>query len=332
MVVKDGTKPRSGFTLVELIVVIGIIGVLAGVLLASFSGGTDSARAAKCLANMRNLAQGAIGYAAQHDRFPYAGSHAAIGVDSSGKTRYTENVGWISWLSKNDEYYTRRTTGGPARSFQKCANVSAFCTDEDDAAFAITNGALWKCIGQNRETYVCPVHAIRAKKHAVTARFSYAMSAYFGYDWTRGSKAATSEHAGWISMHATRLDRKLLFAELPFAIPGASDSANEVSEDTAYSPANDTDLVDCTLQYRANVNGKSYNGDWSGTAEAIAFNHKSGKRYCAHVAFADGHVEKLLLPKGSGGLNSTQLTALLCGGVDVSFNGSSYELITDGDK
>ena len=40
----------------------------------------------------------------------------------------------------------------------------------------------------------------------------------------------------------------------------------------------------------------------------------------------------MLMAKGSGGLNSVQLTALLCGGVDVSFNGSTYELITDGDK
>ena len=123
-----------------------------------------------------------------------------------------------------------------------------------------------------------------------------------------------------------------MFAELPFAIPGASDSANEVAEDAAFATANDSYLVDCTLQYKASMNGKSYGSEWGGVAEAIAFNHKSGKRYCAHVAFADGHVEKLLLPKRSGGLNSVQLTALLCGGVDVSFDGSAYNLITDGDK
>ena len=176
-------KARSGFTLVELIVVVGIIGILAGVLLASFSGGTEAARAAKCLSNMRNLAQGAIGYASKnaYGHYPYAGSHAAIGMDAKGVV-YTEHVGWISWLSKNDEYHTRSKSDDKVRSFQKCSNISAFCTDDEDATFAITNGALWKCVGQNRETYICPSHAIRAKKHAVTARFSYAMSAYFGYD------------------------------------------------------------------------------------------------------------------------------------------------------
>ena len=76
--------PRSGFTIIELLVVVAIIGILAGVLLASFSGGTEAARAAKCLSNMRNLAQGAIGYASKnaYGHYPYAGSHAAIGMDA----------------------------------------------------------------------------------------------------------------------------------------------------------------------------------------------------------------------------------------------------------
>ena len=47
---------KKGFSLVELLVVIGIIGILAGVLMGVFSGGSDSARAARCLSNMKNLA------------------------------------------------------------------------------------------------------------------------------------------------------------------------------------------------------------------------------------------------------------------------------------
>ena len=323
---------RKAFTLIELIVVIGIIGILAGVMMVSFSGGTDTARAAKCLANMRTLAQGAISYAAQYGRYPYAGSHAAIGVAGDGKTKYVEHIGWISWLSMNDEYNTHRNADRYATSFHALPNISACCADEDRATFAITNGAMWKCVSENKETYVCPMHAILAQRKNVTARFSYAMSAYFGYDWTQGSKAATSDGSGYISMNSTRLDRKLLFAELPFAVAGASDGANDVDEGTAYATSDDNLLTDCTLQYKASVNGKSYNTKWSGTAEAMAFNHKSGKRYCAHVAFADGHVEKLIMPKSGSGLNSAQLTALLCGGVDVSFDGSVYSLVTDGDK
>ena len=319
-------RANRAFTLVELIVVIGIIGILAGVLMVSFSGGTDTARAAKCLANMRNLAQGAISYAAQHGRYPYAGSHAAIGVTSDGKTKYTEHVGWISWLSMNDEYNTRRSASGYSSSFQDLPNIAAYCEDEEKAMFAVTNGTLWKCVGQNKETYVCPAHALWARRFRANVCFSYVMSAYFGYDWSQGSQAVTSEGSGFVSMHATRLDRKLLFAELGYAI------VDETGKEGSTASSDDTVQLDCVLQYKASVNGKSYNERWTGAAESIGFNHKSGKQYCAHVAFADGHVEKLVMPKGGGGLTAAQLTALLCGGVDVSFNGSAYNLITDGDK
>ena len=321
---------RKAFTIIELLVVIGIIGVLAGVLMVSFSGGNETARSAKCLANMRNLAQGAISYAAQHHRYPYAGSHAGMGVTSGGKTKYVEHVGWISWLSMNDEYNKHR--GGYSTGFRNLPNISACCADEEKAAFAITNGTMWKCVGQNRETYICPAHALRARRNGAVVRFSYAMSALFGYDWSQGSRAVTTEGGGYISMNDTRLDRKLLFSELPFGISEACDSANSVDENTAYSTGDNNVMTDCVLQYKASVNGKDYNSKWGGQAEAIAFNHKSGKKYCAHVAFADGHVEKLVLPSGGGGLNSVQLTALLCGGVDVSFDGSAYNLVTDGDK
>ena len=37
-------KPKRGFTLVELIVVIAVIGILAAVLIPTFSGATESAR------------------------------------------------------------------------------------------------------------------------------------------------------------------------------------------------------------------------------------------------------------------------------------------------
>jgi len=332
MVKRLSLRARRGFTLIELLVVIGIIGVLAGVLMVSFSGGTETARAAKCLANMRNLAQGAIGYAAQHNHYPYAGSHAAMGV-SNGSTIYREHVGWISWLSKNDEFHTHKRSSSLVTSLPTgIDNVSACCDNDEDAMFAITNGTLWKCVAQNKETYVCPSHSILAQRKKVTVRFSYAMSAYFGYDYSQGSDAVTSFGHVFASMNTSKLDRRLLFAELPFAIPGTSDSANDVGEDTAYSTANNNAETDCILQYKgsAGTSKATYHSEWDGKAEAIAFNHRSGKQYCAHVAFADGHVEKLVKPK-SGGLDSAGLTVHLCEAFDVSFDGSAYKFITDGD-
>ena len=66
-------RTRSAFTLVELLVVIGIISVLIAILLPALSAARESAKAVKCVSNLRQLAVAAQMYCNTfHGSYPIA--------------------------------------------------------------------------------------------------------------------------------------------------------------------------------------------------------------------------------------------------------------------
>lgn len=326
--------PRGAFSLVELIIVMGIIGVLASVLIATFSGGTESARAAKCLNNMRSLAQGSLSYAAStqvkaRDQPLLAGSTAAVRMGQNGIV-YHEQPGWISWLSLNDEYGTRRQNGKQPKSFISLPNASAYCQDRQKADFAITNGTIWQAVGCSRDVYTCPEHVIAVQKKHGVVNWSYVMNSYFGYDSSNGSRGGSGGGRS-LTDTSVRPERRLMFAELPIYGTGKRIDEGGKVKDAVYPSGGGTE-TDCVLQYKASSMSIKQSYPWSGTAESIAFNHKNAKRWCAHVCFADGHTEKLMKPKTGGGVSEEQLTILLCAGKDIGFDGSSYTWVNTLDK
>ena len=315
---------KKAFSLVELLVVIAIIAVLAGVLLGTFSGGTESARVARCLSNLRSLAAGCQGYAMTSGHYPCAGSveYCTIGSDSQGNATeiYHEVPGWISWNSRGA--YEQRQTSSKA---QNSWYVSTYEKDRETQVFCLTNGCIWKYVSGNHDIYKCPKHVDKMAKKAMPS-WSYVMNAYFGWTGTAGSDIqADKDDCGFWYKGFSRADRVLLFAELPFLEIARPAVEQEIADTSAGGT-----MCDCILQYKKPSGNNISNGlNTKDGSEAIGFNHKVGNTVYANVVFADGHVEKLTCPKDGLSRSALQeLTGWLCTGQDVSFNGKQYERMT----
>jgi prepilin-type N-terminal cleavage/methylation domain-containing protein len=101
---------KKGFTIVELLVVITIIGLLMALLLPAINSARRTARETQCLNNQRNLGQAMLTYASKKENFP--GRLSEIPT-SAGVTPVTWVTRLLPFLDRND-WYDAVSTNGPA--------------------------------------------------------------------------------------------------------------------------------------------------------------------------------------------------------------------------
>lgn len=85
---------RYGFTLVELLVVISIIGILMAMVLPAIQSARESGRRTQCLNHVRNLGQGTLLHLTAHQQYPTGGWGFAWGGDPDRGFDRRQPGGW----------------------------------------------------------------------------------------------------------------------------------------------------------------------------------------------------------------------------------------------
>ena len=208
-------NPRGGFTLVELLVVIGIIALLVSILVPSLRIAVRLAREVHCAANVQTFAKAMTEYS------------------SENRARFVSCMEWV-----------RNTTvdgWDPAYSWKGAWPYSA--TDA-----VVRNGKLWKFIGV-QSAYVCPTFKrlpwreenLYALSSIHGLQFTYSMNGHINHLWYQSEAHRKSS---WYQMasdmrHPSKVF--LLGEEMPWATPGHCSAAlnDGVLRSESYTPGQD---------------------------------------------------------------------------------------------
>ena len=135
---------RHGFTLVELLVVVGIIAVLLGILLPSLTKSREAAYRAKCLSNLRQ-----IGLAMTMYTMDYKGLFPAASRFVAGGPQSLEQVSDFAYWEQPNAYWLRpsETATNTVQQDQDLGAVSRYMGNHFDPA-------VWICPDDDPQTHI----------------------------------------------------------------------------------------------------------------------------------------------------------------------------------
>ena len=125
-------KSMGGFTLVELLVVIGIIALLISILMPALSRAKDQANRIKCMAHLRQVVTGMVMYAG-------------------------ENKGALPWVNWGGNYFTGKP-GDTKGTAGWLYDAPSWDQGAKDPSWDLMEGGMVFRYIKNREVFKCPLH------------------------------------------------------------------------------------------------------------------------------------------------------------------------------
>jgi len=152
--VRKSKELKSGFTLVELLVVIGIIALLISILMPALGRVRDQANRIKCMSNIRSVMQGIVMYSSENKQaLPWTNWGG-----NYKRTNVPDPIGTAGWLYDNPGW--DQWTGG---------------VQDPDWSY-LEGGMVYRYL-KSREIFKCPLHTERVAPMGATEKYtSYIMN------------------------------------------------------------------------------------------------------------------------------------------------------------
>ena len=310
-------RPPRAFTLVELLVVIGIIALLIGILLPTLSKARRAAKSIGCSANLRSLSQGMVLYSNEHD-FHIPGS-----AWTSGRHLYPDKTPGVGNYNCPGVSHINDWQSPVAKMLGIGFNDGHYIADRRERFMDL----------MQRDEFHCPENTLLAGSLGTpTFDANPNATAYIGsYDagvvfMFKHNYRDTNSDSGWdvgeIGETYARTDHNPPQGYTPKLTKlGAASRKVWLADGAKYTHASQPPAMPFTFRWdwggayadrgpwtvysnawnRYNAPGNDASGGFSGTIDArlLAFRHgttegnKAADQYKFNVGFFDGHVETM---------------------------------------
>jgi prepilin-type N-terminal cleavage/methylation domain-containing protein/prepilin-type processing-associated H-X9-DG protein len=260
------SRPRHGFTLVELLVVIGIIAVLISILLPALTRARAMANATKCQSNLRQIALALNMYANENRQtLPY-GEYEPPGGNGAVNTRWyllAQAIMDKRGTTWNDAYNTHSGTSRIRDVFQCPDAPSSSKADYNQAVHYMVHPRLMPDIAgpfANGKAFPVPYKMGQIRNTAQVAMV---------FDCPLVNDGTDLWHPRWDVAVANHLDHGAAYSNKLLA--GSANGENSIDMTPMNGPTSEA------------------NGDNDDNTQTIRFRHY--RDTTANVVMADGHVE-----------------------------------------